>query len=190
MLRPAKHHPSVSYVHQVKLGKMVLFTLLQAAGLALLWLVKSFPDIALLFPFFIVLMIPYRYIFKYFFTEVELNAVSKTKSSDLTWYLYSLSSLTAQRQVLWSRLTSTKARVISTGDLWHDVELKFYATVTPNLNKMLYHTPQGCCIMSHLSEVDTKEILLNWKSVTRILLGKKLSMNYWRRNTIIETHCA
>ena len=84
MLRPAKHHPSVSYVHQVKLGKMVLFTLLQAAGLALLWLVKSFPDIALLFPFFIVLMIPYRYIFKYFFTEVELNAVSKTISSDLT----------------------------------------------------------------------------------------------------------
>jgi len=75
MLRPEKHHPSVSYVHQVKLGKMVLFTLLQAAGLALLWLVKSFPDIALLFPFFIVLMIPYRYTFKYFFTEVELTAL-------------------------------------------------------------------------------------------------------------------
>ena len=76
ILRPVKHHPRVSYVHQVKLGKMVLFTLLQIAGLAVLWLVKSFPDTALLFPFFIVLMIPYRFLFKYIFTEAELNAVS------------------------------------------------------------------------------------------------------------------
>ena len=64
ILRPVKHHPRVSYVHQVKLGKMVLFTLLQAAGLALLWMVKSFPDTALLFPFFIVLMIPFRFLFR------------------------------------------------------------------------------------------------------------------------------
>ena len=76
ILRPVKHHPRVSYVHQVKLGKMVLFTLLQAVGLALLWMVKSFPDTALLFPFFIVLMIPFRFLFKYIFTEAELNAVS------------------------------------------------------------------------------------------------------------------
>ena len=76
ILRPVKHHPRVSYVHQVKLGKMVLFTLLQTAGLALLWMVKSFPDTALLFPFFIVLMIPFRFLFKYIFTEAELNAVS------------------------------------------------------------------------------------------------------------------
>jgi len=83
ILRPVKHHPRVSYVHQVKLGKMVLFTLLQAAGLALLWMVKSFPDTALLFPFFIVLMIPFRFLFKYIFTEAELNALDGPDAGSL-----------------------------------------------------------------------------------------------------------
>lgn len=55
--------------------RMVLFTVLQAFGLALLWVVKSFKQIALAFPFFVILMIPYRSLLKFIFTEIELSAV-------------------------------------------------------------------------------------------------------------------
>jgi len=72
---PVKHHPTVSYVQNVKTWRMVLFTVLQAFGLALLWVVKSFKQIALAFPFFVILMIPYRYLLKFIFTEKELSAV-------------------------------------------------------------------------------------------------------------------
>ena len=129
ILRPVKHHPRVSYVHQVKLGKMVLFTFLQIAGLALLWLVKSFPDTALLFPFFIVLMIPYRFLFKYIFTEAELNAVSNvnlldTPAIDVEINVM-LRSWMAQMQDLWSLLMQTKAKVTSTGGLFMIYECYF-----------------------------------------------------------------
>merc|ERR1712088_248363 len=72
---PIKHHPPVSYVQNVKTWRMVLFTVLQAFGLALLWVVKSFKQIALTFPFFVILMIPYRYLLKFIFTERELAAL-------------------------------------------------------------------------------------------------------------------
>merc|ERR1712233_107800 len=72
---PVKHHPPVSYVQNVKTWRMVLFTVLQAFGLALLWVVKSFKQIALAFPFFVILMIPYRSLLKFIFTEIELSAV-------------------------------------------------------------------------------------------------------------------
>jgi len=72
---PVKHHPPVSYVQNVKTWRMVLFTVLQAFGLALLWVVKSFKQIALTFPFFVILMIPYRYLLKFIFTERELSAL-------------------------------------------------------------------------------------------------------------------
>ena len=55
---------------------MVLFTVLQALGLALLWVVKSFKQIALAFPFFVILMIPYRSLLKFIFTDRELSAVT------------------------------------------------------------------------------------------------------------------
>ena len=73
---PVKHHPNVSYVQHVKTLRMVLFTVMQAGGLAVLWIVKSFPEIALAFPFFVILMIPYRYSLKFIFTDRELSAVS------------------------------------------------------------------------------------------------------------------
>ena len=90
ILMPKKHHPNVTYVQQVKLlmhlisylhlqvrlWRMVLYTVLQSLGLALLWVVKSFPDVALAFPGFIVLMIPYRRLLATVFTEAELDAVS------------------------------------------------------------------------------------------------------------------
>ena len=57
--------------------KMILFTLLQALGLAVLWAVKEIKAIALAFPFFVVLMIPFRYCLKFVFTDMELDMVSR-----------------------------------------------------------------------------------------------------------------
>ena len=74
MFMPVKHHPSVSYTKRVKTWRMVLFTILQAIGLAILWGVSK-SDAALAFPFFVVGMIPYRWCFKFIFNPVELDAV-------------------------------------------------------------------------------------------------------------------
>merc|ERR1712107_319960 len=65
---PVKHHPTVSYVQNVKTWRMVLFTVLQAFGLAPLWVVKSFKQIALAFPFI--------------FTEKELSLPGRSPSWD------------------------------------------------------------------------------------------------------------
>jgi len=78
-LMPVKHHPSVTYVKRVKTWRMVLFTFLQALGLALLWVVKSTPA-ALAFPIFVVMMIPYRWSMKFIFTEAELDALDGPNS--------------------------------------------------------------------------------------------------------------
>ena len=76
LLLPVKHHPQVSYVRRVKTWKMHLFTILQTIGLVVLWVVKS-TSVALAFPFFVVAMIPYRWTFKFFYTQRELEAVKK-----------------------------------------------------------------------------------------------------------------
>ena len=65
----------MSYSFQVKTWKMHLYTLIQAAGLGVLWAVKSSP-IALFFPFFVVLMVPLRMSLKWIFTPDELENVS------------------------------------------------------------------------------------------------------------------
>ena len=54
--------------------KMHLYTVCQGAGLAILWIVKSTPA-ALVFPFFVVFMIPLRLSLKFLFTPRELAAV-------------------------------------------------------------------------------------------------------------------
>ena len=73
-LMPIKHHPSVTYVKRVRTWRMVIFTVLQALGLGLLWYIKSSPA-ALAFPIFVVMMLPYRWSMKFIFTETELDAV-------------------------------------------------------------------------------------------------------------------
>ena len=47
-------------MQNVKTWRMILFTLLQALTLALLWTVNEIKAIALAFPFFVVLMIPFQ----------------------------------------------------------------------------------------------------------------------------------
>ena len=80
-----KHHPNVSYVQNVKTWRMILFTVLQALGLVILWTVKEIKAIALAFPFFVVMMIPYRSSLKYIFTEMELDMVRVLCYIDVNW---------------------------------------------------------------------------------------------------------
>ena len=63
------------WVLQVKTWKMHLFTVIQFAGLGVLWAVKSVPQIALAFPFFVASMTGLRWSLKYVFTEKELEHV-------------------------------------------------------------------------------------------------------------------
>ena len=65
----------MSYVKQVKTWRMLMYTGLQGLGLVILWVVKS-TAAALAFPFFVVAMIPFRYVLKFIFSEQELDAVS------------------------------------------------------------------------------------------------------------------
>ncbi|XP_054277122.1 band 3 anion transport protein isoform X2 [Macrosteles quadrilineatus] len=78
---PVKHHPQVEYVRRVQTMKMHLFTLIQLACLAGLWVIKSSP-LSLAFPFFIILIVPLRAQFRYLFTEQELKALDSDGPAD------------------------------------------------------------------------------------------------------------
>nr|XP_021199496.1 anion exchange protein 2 isoform X2 [Helicoverpa armigera] len=74
LLKPVKHHPQVPYVRRVPTLKMHLFTLIQAAGLAVLYAVKS-SRFSLAMPFFLVMMVPLRMSLVYLFTPLQLRAL-------------------------------------------------------------------------------------------------------------------
>ncbi|NP_001075499.1 anion exchange protein 3 [Oryctolagus cuniculus] len=59
ILMPAKHHPEQPYVTKVKTWRMHLFTCIQLACIALLWVVKS-TAASLAFPFLLLLTVPLR----------------------------------------------------------------------------------------------------------------------------------
>ncbi|XP_026758395.3 band 3 anion transport protein isoform X3 [Galleria mellonella] len=74
LFKPVKHHPQVPYVRRVPTMKMHLFTLIQAAGLALLYAIKS-SRVSLALPFFLVMMVPLRLSLAYIFTPLQLRAL-------------------------------------------------------------------------------------------------------------------
>ncbi|XP_041987043.1 anion exchange protein 3 isoform X2 [Aricia agestis] len=74
LLKPVKHHPQVPYVRRVPTLKMHLFTLLQIAGICVLYAVKS-SRFSLALPFFLVMMIPLRMSLAYLFTPLQLRAL-------------------------------------------------------------------------------------------------------------------
>lgn len=76
---PVESHPQTPWVRRVKTWKMHLYTIIQISCLALLWGVKSWKQISLAFPFFLILLIPIRQQLKRIFTEKELEAVSYLK---------------------------------------------------------------------------------------------------------------
>ena len=54
---------------------MNLFTIVQTIGLGILWAIKS-SSVALVFPLFVVGMVPLRLSLAYFYTSEELEAVT------------------------------------------------------------------------------------------------------------------
>ncbi|XP_013183587.1 anion exchange protein 2 isoform X2 [Amyelois transitella] len=74
LFKPVKHHPQVPYVRRVPTLKMHLFTLVQLAGIAVLYAVKG-SRFSLALPFFLVLMVPLRLSLGFFFTPLQLRAL-------------------------------------------------------------------------------------------------------------------
>ncbi|XP_053623673.1 anion exchange protein 3 isoform X2 [Plodia interpunctella] len=82
LFKPVKHHPQVPYVRRVPTLKMHLFTLIQLAGICVLYAVKS-SKFSLALPFFLVLMVPLRISLAYVFTPLQLRALDGVqKDSD------------------------------------------------------------------------------------------------------------
>ncbi|XP_046976743.1 anion exchange protein 2 isoform X2 [Vanessa cardui] len=74
LFKPVKHHPQIPYVRRVPTMKMHLFTLIQLAGICVLYAVKS-SRFSLALPFFLVLMVPLRMALAYVFTPLQLRAL-------------------------------------------------------------------------------------------------------------------
>ncbi|MCR9095325.1 MAG: PTS sugar transporter subunit IIA [bacterium] len=68
------HYPRTHYVRQVPLRQIHLFTAIQLAGLVVLWAVKVSP-LALIFPLFIVMLVPLRIVLDRFFEERHLESL-------------------------------------------------------------------------------------------------------------------
>ena len=116
--------------------RMVLFTVLQAFGLALLWVVKSFKQIALAFPFFVILMIPYRSLLKFIFTEIELSAVISLAAA-------TFQNLNNNKYALFSQLDGAQAGTNLSGLKPDEEEKDFFETaaecpITPNTEAPLH----------------------------------------------------
>ncbi|XP_047543551.1 anion exchange protein 2 isoform X1 [Vanessa atalanta] len=74
LFKPVKHHPQIPYVRRVPTMKMHLFTIIQLAGICILYAVKS-SRFSLALPFFLVLMVPLRMALVYIFTPLQLRAL-------------------------------------------------------------------------------------------------------------------
>ena len=68
------HYPRTHYVRQVPMREIHRFTAIQLAGLVVLWVVKVSP-LALIFPLFIVLLVPLRFALDRLFEERHLDAL-------------------------------------------------------------------------------------------------------------------
>uniref|UniRef100_A0A1A9WUF8 Anion exchange protein n=1 Tax=Glossina brevipalpis TaxID=37001 RepID=A0A1A9WUF8_9MUSC len=73
MLMPAKYQPDYMFLRQVPIKRVHLFTLIQLACLAVLWLIKSFSATSILFPLMLVVMIGIRKALDLVFTRRELK---------------------------------------------------------------------------------------------------------------------
>ncbi|XP_025420919.1 anion exchange protein 3 isoform X2 [Sipha flava] len=81
---PTKHHSEAPYVRHVQTYKMHLFTGIQLICLCGLWSIKS-SSISLLFPFFLIMMIPVRsQLCDKIFTAKELRALDSNEPSNMS----------------------------------------------------------------------------------------------------------
>lgn len=70
---PEKYQPDLTYLRRVPLSRVNLFTLIQLASLAGLWIVKDIKSISVLFPVMLIVMIGIRKFLDCVFTESELR---------------------------------------------------------------------------------------------------------------------
>ncbi|XP_035776469.1 sodium bicarbonate cotransporter 3-like isoform X13 [Anopheles albimanus] len=73
MFMPAKYQPDYMFLRQVPIRRVHLFTMIQLACFAVLWLIKSFSITSILFPLMLVVMIGVRKSLDYLFTKRELK---------------------------------------------------------------------------------------------------------------------
>ncbi|KAK7079109.1 Sodium bicarbonate cotransporter 3 [Halocaridina rubra] len=78
MFMPVKYQPDYTFLRQVPLKKVHLFTLIQLACLACLWIIKSFSQTSILFPLMLVVMIGIRKMLDWIFTQRELKILDDT----------------------------------------------------------------------------------------------------------------
>uniref|UniRef100_A0A5K3FIS4 Anion exchange protein n=1 Tax=Mesocestoides corti TaxID=53468 RepID=A0A5K3FIS4_MESCO len=69
---PAKYQPDYPYLRHVRLGRVHLFTFIQALCLILLYVIKSVPQISMLFPLMVLAMCFVRKALDFVFTQEEL----------------------------------------------------------------------------------------------------------------------
>ncbi|XP_014478578.1 PREDICTED: sodium bicarbonate cotransporter 3 isoform X6 [Dinoponera quadriceps] len=73
MLMPVKYQPDYMFLRQVPLKRVHMFTVIQLACLACLWIIKSFSTTSILFPLMLVVMIGIRKSLDLVFTQRELK---------------------------------------------------------------------------------------------------------------------
>ncbi|XP_069189486.1 electroneutral sodium bicarbonate exchanger 1 isoform X14 [Procambarus clarkii] len=78
MFMPVKYQPDYTFLRQVPLKKVHLFTAIQLTCLAVLWAIKSFKQTSILFPLMLVVMIGIRKSLDWIFTQRELKILDDT----------------------------------------------------------------------------------------------------------------
>ncbi|CAG0880209.1 unnamed protein product [Darwinula stevensoni] len=73
MFMPAKYQPDLTFLRQVPLKRVHLFTIVQLLCFILLWVIKSFKDTSILFPFMLVVMVGIRKLLDFVFEPRELK---------------------------------------------------------------------------------------------------------------------
>uniref|UniRef100_T1IXC2 Anion exchange protein n=1 Tax=Strigamia maritima TaxID=126957 RepID=T1IXC2_STRMM len=73
MFMPAKYQPDYTFLRQVPLKRVYLFTFIQIACLVTLWVVKTFKSTSIAFPIMLVIMIGVRKLLDLVFTQRELK---------------------------------------------------------------------------------------------------------------------
>ncbi|KRT82974.1 hypothetical protein AMK59_4163, partial [Oryctes borbonicus] len=73
MFMPNKYQPDYMFLRQVPIRRVHIFTVIQIACLACLWMIKSFSSTSILFPLMLVVMIGIRKSLDFIFTRRELK---------------------------------------------------------------------------------------------------------------------
>uniref|UniRef100_A0A5K3FKF3 Anion exchange protein n=1 Tax=Mesocestoides corti TaxID=53468 RepID=A0A5K3FKF3_MESCO len=116
---PAKYQPDYPYLRHVRLGRVHLFTFIQALCLILLYVIKSVPQISMLFPLMVLAMCFVRKALDFVFTQEEL---------------YWLDDILPDSSCSRSRKTAATRRYASANDFSSKESLPLSQPLLPNLD--------------------------------------------------------